>query len=78
MLVSMAGQLAIRLGALVMGGLFPGLLLGALYIIYIIAYGLISPKSMPIPNDHAPVNLKALLDVAKSVVPPMGLILLVL
>ncbi len=78
MLVIMSDQLAISLGDLFMGALFPGLLLGAFYIIYIIGYGLISPKSMPIPDDHEPVNLKALLEVGKSVVPPMGLILLVL
>jgi len=78
MLVIMSDQLAISLGDLFMGALFPGLLLGAFYIIYIIVYGLISPKSMPIPDDHEPVTMRALLDVAKSVVPPMGLILLVL
>ena len=78
MLVIMSDQLAISLGDLFMGALFPGLLLGAFYIIYIVVYGLISPKSMPIPDDHEPVTAKALLDVAKSVVPPMGLILLVL
>lgn len=78
MLVIMSDQLAISLGDLFMGALFPGLLLGGFYIIYIIAYGLISPKSMPIPDDHEPVTTKALLEVAKSVVPPMGLILLVL
>ncbi|MCK4711659.1 MAG: TRAP transporter large permease subunit [Marinosulfonomonas sp.] len=78
MLVIMSDQLAISLGDLFMGALFPGLLLGAFYIIYIIAYGLISPKSMPIPDNYEPVTVKALLDVVKSVVPPMGLILLVL
>ena len=78
MLVIMSDQLAISLGDLFMGALFPGLLLGALYIIYIVAYGLISPKSMPIPEDHGKINGKVILDVALSVVPPMGLILLVL
>ncbi len=78
MLVIMSDQLAISLGDLFMGALFPGLLLGALYILFIVAYGLISPKSMPVPADHEPVNMKAIIDVLKSVVPPMGLILLVL
>jgi len=78
MLVIMSDQLAISLGDLFMGALFPGLLLGALYILFIVAYGLISPKSMPVPEDHEPVNMKAIIDVLKSVVPPMGLILLVL
>ena len=78
MLVIMSDQLAISLGDLFMGALFPGLLLGGLYIVYIIVYGLISPKSMPVPEDHEAVTLKAVLDVAISVVPPLGLILLVL
>ncbi len=78
MLVIMSDQLAISLGDLFMGALFPGLLLGGLYILYIVIYGIISPKSMPIPEDHEPITMKAVLDVAKSVVPPMGLILLVL
>ncbi|MDQ7071697.1 MAG: TRAP transporter large permease subunit [Rhodobacterales bacterium] len=78
MLVIMSDQLAISLGDLFMGALFPGLLLGALYIIYIVIYGLISPKSMPIPDNREPVTAKILFDVAASVVPPMGLILLVL
>lgn len=78
MLVIMSDQLAISLGDLFMGALFPGLMLGALYIVFIIIYGIISPKSMPVPDDHEPVTFKALVDVTKSVVPPMGLILVVL
>ncbi|HHB82149.1 MAG TPA: TRAP transporter large permease subunit [Devosia sp.] len=78
MLVIMSDQLAISLGDLFMGALFPGLLLGVLYIVFIIVYGIISPKSMPVPDDHEPITFKAFYDVLKSVVPPMGLILLVL
>ena len=78
MLVIMSDQLAISLGDLFMGALFPGLLLGGLYILFIIIYGIISPKSMPVPEDHEKVTMSALWEVAKSVVPPMALILLVL
>ncbi len=78
MLVIMSDQLAISLGDLFMGALFPGLLLGALYIVFIVAYGLISPKSMPVPEDHEPITWKILGAVVLSVVPPIGLILLVL
>ena len=78
MLVIMSDQLAISLGDLFMGALFPGLLLGSLYILFIVVYGLISPKSMPVPENREPVTPKILLDVAVSVVPPMGLIFLVL
>ena len=78
MLVIMSDQLAISLGDLFMGALFPGLLLGSLYILFIIIYGLVSPATMPVPEDREPATLKVLGDVAISVIPPIGLILLVL
>ena len=78
MLVIMSDQLAISLGDLFMGALFPGLILGGLYIVFIIVYGLINPKAMPLPAEHAPISAKVIADVALSVVPPMMLILLVL
>ncbi len=78
MLVIMSDQLAISLGDLFMGALFPGLILGALYIVFIIVYGLLNPKAMPVPEDHQHVGWAAVRDVLLSVVPPMLLILLVL
>ncbi|WP_390910745.1 TRAP transporter large permease subunit [Pseudosulfitobacter sp. SM2401] len=78
MLVIMSDQLAISLGDLFMGALFPGLLLGALYITFIVVYGLISPKSMPVPADREPVTMAIVLEVLLSVLPPMALILVVL
>ncbi len=78
MLVIMSDQLAISLGDLFMGALFPGLLLGGLYITFIIIYGLIRPSAMPLPADREPVTMKIVMDVILSVVPPMLLILLVL
>ena len=78
MLVIMSDQLAISLGDLFMGALFPGLLLGGLYIAYIIIFGLISPKSMPIPENREPITPKIIFDVLLSVLPPMSLILVVL
>ena len=78
MLVIMSDQLAISLGDLFMGALFPGLILGALYIVFIILYGIVSPNSMPLPDNREPVTVKVLLQVALSVVPPLLLILLVL
>jgi tripartite ATP-independent transporter DctM subunit len=78
MLVIMSDQLAISLGDLFMGAMFPGLILGALYIIFIIVYGLLRPDSMPVPENREPISLKIVGQVALSVLPPMGLILLVL
>lgn len=78
MLVIMSDQLSISLGDLFMGALFPGLLLGALYITFIVVYGLISPASMPVPKNREPVTGKVIAEVALSVMPPMALILVVL
>ncbi|NNK68618.1 MAG: TRAP transporter large permease subunit [Rhodobacteraceae bacterium] len=78
MLVIMSDQLAISLGDLFMGALFPGLVLGGLYIVFIVIFGLISPKSMPAPANPEPISWKAVADVALAVIPPLFLILLVL
>ena len=78
MLVIMSDQLAISLGDLFMGALFPGLILGALYITFIVVYGLISPNSMPAPEKTDEVGWPVVKEVILAVVPPMLLILLVL
>jgi tripartite ATP-independent transporter DctM subunit len=78
MLVIMSDQLAISLGDLFMGALFPGLILGALYITFIVIYGLINPKAMPAPPQTDEVGWDVVKDVLLAVVPPMFLILLVL
>ncbi|WP_068118271.1 TRAP transporter large permease [Tropicimonas marinistellae] len=78
MLVIMSDQLAISLGDLFMGALFPGLILGALYIVFIIIYGLISPSAMPPPEQSEHVGWPVIKEVLLAVVPPMFLILLVL
>ncbi|MEP5153212.1 TRAP transporter large permease subunit, partial [Planktotalea sp.] len=78
MLVIMSDQLAISLGDLFMGALFPGLLLGALYVLYLIVYGLFNPNAMPLPENREPVSMKIIGEVALSVLPPFCLIMLVL
>lgn len=78
MLVIMSDQLAISLGDLFMGALLPGLLLGTFYILFIVLYGLVRPSAMPLPADRGVVTLRAVGDVALSVLPPFGLIVLVL
>ncbi|MEL6584751.1 MAG: TRAP transporter large permease subunit [Pseudomonadota bacterium] len=78
MLVIMSDQLAISLGDLFMGALFPGLILGALYIIFIVVYGLINPSAMPVPEKTDEVGWDIVKEVLLSVVPPLFLILLVL
>jgi len=78
MLVIMSDQLAISLGDLFMGALFPGLILGTLYIVFIVVYGLINPDAMPVPEKTDEVGWPVIKEVLLAVIPPMFLILLVL
>ena len=78
MLVVMADQLNLSVGDLFMGAVFPGLILGILYIVYIILTGLMKPEHAPLPDDREEISPKVFLEVLKTVLPPMGLIVLVL
>ncbi|MDJ0950205.1 MAG: TRAP transporter large permease subunit [Alphaproteobacteria bacterium] len=78
MLVLMADRLAMSVGDLFLGALFPGLLLGALYVLYILGVSYLRPQVAPIPPDAEPVSLKVVFNVLLAVLPPAGLILAVL
>ena len=47
MLVMMADRMSMSVGDLFLGAVFPGLLLGGLYILYLLGYGLVRPSSAP-------------------------------
>ena len=79
MLVLMADQVSTSVGDLFMGALVPGVALGLLYMLYIMAIGFVRPDLVP-PRAHDAEKL-TLAQVAKaalSTVPTFGLILLVL
>ncbi len=78
MLVIMADQLGLSVGDLFMGALLPGVILGALYILYILAYCLVKPDSAPLDPDRRPLELHMIWDVLKHIFPPALLILAVL
>ena len=78
MLVIMADQVGVSVGDLFMGAVFPGLILGGLYIAFIIIVGLVRPKAAPLPKDAEPISFAVVLEVIKSVIPPVLLILAVL
>jgi len=61
-----------------MGAVFPGLILGFLYIVYILVYCKIYPEKAPLAADHRDTNLKDVLQALYDIIPPAGLILLVL
>ncbi len=78
MLVIMADQLALSVGDLFMGAVFPGLILGGLYIIYILLYGLLKPDSAPLDPNRKPLQFSMIWDVLKNILPAGLLILAVL
>ena len=78
MLVIMADQLALSVGDLFMGAVFPGLILGTLYIGYILLFGLVRPKSAPLDPERKPLHWRMLWDVFRDILPAACLILAVL
>jgi tripartite ATP-independent transporter DctM subunit len=78
MLVIMADQLALAVGDLFMGAVFPGLILGSLYITYILVYGMLRPQVAPLSKERRPFKLRMIWDVLKTVLPCFGLIIAVL
>jgi tripartite ATP-independent transporter DctM subunit len=81
MLVIMADRLArpeTSVGDLFLGAFFPGLLLGALYISYVLAVAWIKPEMAPVPKDLPKVTLWVALRAIGAAAPTVGLILAVL
>ncbi len=78
MLVIMADRLARSVGDLFMGAVFPGLLLGSLYIAYILVISMLRPKVAPLPKDMPTLSVWVVLGVLWSASPPALLILGVL
>lgn len=78
MLIIMADQLSLSVGNLFMGALIPGVMLGLLYIAYVVIAALLNPKLAQVPKDLPPVTWKLVGEVLLAVIPPMALILAVL
>jgi len=57
MLVIMADQLALSVGDLFMGAVFPGLMLGALYLTYILVVSYLKPSIAPLPAEQKKLEL---------------------
>ncbi len=78
MLVIMGDQLGVSVGDLFMGAVFPGVILGFLYVFYIYIYGRLKPENAPLAADHKPIELSDVLQVMIDILPPALLILAVL
>lgn len=81
MLVLMADRLSTpeaSVGDLFMGAFFPGIMLGSMYIAYVLILCAVKPSVAPLPKDHQKVDRYIIWGVVKAVVPTLGLILSVL
>lgn len=78
MLVMMADRLAISVGDLFLGALIPGVLLGVLYVLYILIYAQLRPSVAPLGEDVVAIDREIVLGVAKAVAPALGLVVAVL
>ncbi|MCE8052704.1 TRAP transporter large permease subunit [Halomonas daqingensis] len=81
MLVLMADRLGTSeasVGRLFMGALIPGIMLGVMYIAYIVIAAYIKKDLAPAPENRQPLNARALLEVLIAALPPLALIVAVL
>ena len=74
MLVIMADQVTspaahVSVGDLFLGAVFPSLILGGLYVGYVMIYGLIRPGDAPLPKDRPALGWNVLGDVFVTVLP---------
>jgi tripartite ATP-independent transporter DctM subunit len=74
-LVVLGDQLGVSVGDLFVGSLLPGLTLTAMYVIYTVVLAYFRPHLAPALTD---LPKEPLLSVLRAVVPPLGLVLLVL
>lgn len=79
MLIVLGDQLRISVGDLFVGAIGPGLLLAALYVIYLIGVAIMQPHRMPAP-DHIPAESRkaAIIGLARDLLIPIILIFSVL
>ena len=78
MLVIMADQLGLSVGDLFMGAVFPGLILGFLYITYILIVGWLKPHYAPVPEGAKSPSWPVVWRVIQSILPTLLLIFMVL
>ena len=78
MLVIMADLMGTSVGSLFLAAVLPGLLLAALYGVYIIVYAMLHPADAPAPPAAGLGNGTLILLLIKSFVPPVALIVCVL
>jgi tripartite ATP-independent transporter DctM subunit len=77
MLVLMADRMSMSVGDLFLGAVFPGAMLGILYILYILTYAWLRPSVAP-AAEVEPFDFEAVVQLFLAILPPAFLILAVL
>ena len=78
MLVLMADRQALPVGDLFMGALIPGVMLGVMYIIYMLTVAYLRPDLAPASGNDSEIGLIEVLKVVGAILPTAGLIVAVL
>jgi len=78
MLVIMGDQLNLPVGDLFTGALLPGVILGVMYIVYILVYAYFKPNAAPLAEDRKPFRWTMIAEAIKTIIPPAILIVAVL
>ena len=78
MLVIMADQMALSVGDLFMAAVFPGVIIGFLYLTYIFVSAYLKEDLAPVPEGATRPDWNAFKDVMIAVLPTLGLIIAVL
>ena len=78
MLVLMADQLGLSVGDLFMGAVFPGLILGIMYVAYILVFSFLRPDKAPLSETRPPLSIGVAWKVLTAAFPAVLLILAVL
>ncbi|MBK7950118.1 MAG: TRAP transporter large permease subunit [Deltaproteobacteria bacterium] len=78
MLVLMGDRLALSVGDLYLGAVVPGLLLAALYVVYLLVLPILRPEMAPPAARPEVVDFELVLSVLRKIVPPALLIFAVL
>ena len=77
MLVIMADQASVPVGDLFMGAVLPGVMLASLYLIYLLAVGLLAPEQAPL-EPAEPLSFSVGVDLLVAILPALALIVVVL
>ena len=78
MLVMMSDLMAVSVGNMFLAAIFPGLMLSALYMVYVFLVALFRPHCAPRSDDQATTTVSLVVLALKSLIPPAAIISLVL